>query len=39
MQLLHPLLRCSKKMPMILVTGRKHVAAGAQAKSLLRGRW
>ena len=39
MQLLQPLLRCPKLMQIILVTGRKHVDARAQTKSLARGRW
>ena len=33
MQLLHPPLRCSKKIQKILVIGRKHDAAGAQTKT------
>ena len=39
MQLLRPLLRCSKQIEMILVTGRKHVDASAYTKSVSRGRW
>ena len=36
-QLLRPLLRCSKQIEMILVTGRKHIDDSAYRKSVLRG--
>ena len=39
MQLLHPPLRCSKQMQIILVTGRKHIDASAFTNIFVPGRW